>query len=233
MKLDRREALERLLHAGPAYHLDDATEIASPEGTWRQLLAEFLHATPAYRTTTPVRVPAPLQPAPTPRVRPRPGRPTDGWLNLSPLSALGAFRADDGGRLVAEVSSPDGGADYLIRNPTRDRYRLEVVVRDVEALPAVISVRGRMTGSGLVLLVPAVGSEIGPSASQIDLVGFDPGTAWEASMPEPVDRTTVWDTEVVAASVRAAANEVTRNAWRRIGEIVPEDIRRVIIQELE
>ena len=167
-------------------------------------------------------------------VQPTPPRSAGGWLPLWPQVASSSLRADDGDGLMAEFRSPDGRIDYFIRrlSVSQERYRLEVVVRDAESLPAVISVRSTQTKDGRVLLVPVVRSEWGPSAAQIDLVGFD-SAAWEASGLALVDQAMVWDTSVVVASVGAAANEATRNAWRRVGEIVTEDMRRVITEALQ
>jgi hypothetical protein len=43
-----------------------------------------------------------------------------------------------------------------------------------------------------------------------------------------VTSTTAWDAETVATSVHAALNEATRDAWRRVQELVGDDLSRVI-----
>jgi hypothetical protein len=155
-----------------------------------------------------------------------------GWFSLPPVPALGGLRAGDEEDLVAEVASPDGRVQCFVRRGrgAPARYRVEVVVRDDGALPAVVSVRYETVAGERLLIVPVVVPKIGPAASQVELPGFESGTIW-ASAPAPADLAG-WDDDTVSRSVRAAVNEGTRAAWRQVREATAGHLQQVIDQAL-
>jgi hypothetical protein len=109
----------------------------------------------------------------------------------------------------------EGDADYL----------LEVVARAPEEIPLAMVVRyGTVSrGEGLVV-IPA------RTTGLAHLSGYSPVSPCEASRARP-DEIVIWGTDRVANSVQAAANNVTRRAWREIGDLVPE-LHRMIEREL-
>ncbi|MYR89213.1 hypothetical protein GTY41_30960 [Streptomyces sp. SID685] len=138
-----------------------------------------------------------------------------------------------------EASSPDGGAVFLLRaeGGVTPEYRLEVVLRGGEAGgPLVAGVRYVAAGGGeRTLLVPVARGRFGPAASLVRLPGFAFGSVsprWSARAPAPVTPMTAWDDATVAASVRAALNEATRDAWRQVRELVGDELRAAIDGEL-
>ncbi|MGW0883141.1 hypothetical protein [Streptomyces sp. NPDC002671] len=167
------------------------------------------------------------------------GRLEPGWFALPPLAGAGGLTAAGGDAVILEASSPDGGARFLLRSQgtVRPEYRLELVLHGVDAArPLVSSVRyTTASGSEQVLLVPVVQRRFGPPASLVRLPGFTVGpasTEWTAHAPAPVASSTAWDAQTVAASVRAALNEATRDAWRQVRELVSDELRRAIDGEL-
>lgn len=161
-------------------------------------------------------------------------QPEAGWFLLPQLPGLAALRAGDEDGVIAEIVTPDGRAELFVRHygGTPGQYRAEVVLRDFDTLPAVVSIRFTAAEGEQVLLVPLAAQEIGPAAAQVELPGFDRARKWEISAPIQVNRATVWEEETVVASVRAALNEVTRAAWRQVGDVIGGEMRRVIYQAL-
>ena len=167
------------------------------------------------------------------------GRLDDGWFELPALGEAGGLTAAGGDAVLLEASSPDGGAVFFLRAEAgvTPEYRLEVVLRGGEAAgPLVAGVRYVAAGGGeQTLLVPVVRGRVGPAASLVRLPGFAFGSAsprWSARAPAPVTLTTAWDAATVAASVRAALNQATRDAWRQVRELVGDDLRAIINGEL-
>ncbi|WP_369217046.1 hypothetical protein [Streptomyces flavofungini] len=156
-----------------------------------------------------------------------------GWFPLPRLSAAGALTASGADAVVLEASSPDRRSRFLLRR-TADgtaAYSLELVVGDAhdEDRPLLYTVAyARPDGRERVLLVPVVRGGVGPAASYVRLSGFVPGVTWAATGPSPVPGEHEWDPVVVADSVGAALNEATREAWRRVRELLSGDVRDVI-----
>ena len=162
------------------------------------------------------------------------GQPGSGWFLLPQLPGLAALRAGDEDGVIAEIATPDGRVEFFVRRRGGglEQYRAEVVLRDFDALPAVVSIRYGTTEGEQLLLVPLAAQEIGPAASQVELPGFNRARKWETSAPVQVDRATVWEEETVVASIRAALNEATREAWRQVGDVTGGELRRVIDRAL-
>ena len=184
---------------------------------------------------------APVRP-PAPSARPATssdviaGRIAPGWFALPPILTVAGLTAAGGDTVILETSSPDGGARFLLRTQGAE-YRLELVLRGVDAArPLVSSVRYATAGGGeRVLLVPVVRGRLGPPASLVRLPGFAADSSsggWTARAPAPVTPDTGWDAATVADSVRAALNEATRDAWRQVRELVGDDLRATIDGEL-
>ncbi|MER6274558.1 hypothetical protein [Streptomyces sp900105755] len=154
-----------------------------------------------------------------------------GWFSLPILpEAVGLLAATDD-RVVLDTRSPDGRIRFVLRRAASDRktFEVEVILRDFDILPAVITLRYGRDDEERELLVPMVRRTIGPSSALVGLPGFDgPGIPWDASPPVPVDDTSTWDPSVLSASVASAANTATRAAWREVGGLLVDDLRRVI-----
>jgi hypothetical protein len=172
------------------------------------------------------RFPSPSQRARTmPAADPGPG----GWFLLPELHGPAILQASGEGRVIAEAATPDGLAEFFVRRGgTTGRYLLEVVLRDFDDLPAVVTVRFGTANGVRVLLVPLAPGEIGPPSAQVELAGIDASQRWEVSAPLPADRTAAWDADTMAASVNAAASEATREAWRLVSRLLGPELQRVI-----
>jgi transcriptional regulator with XRE-family HTH domain len=119
----------------------------------------------------------------------------------------------------------DAHADLILHGEGGGEYLLEVVARTPGETPLAMVVRyGTASGGEGLVVIPA------RPAGLARLSGYSPVSPWEASAVRPDDIVT-WGIDRVAYSVQAAANNVTRRAWREIGELVP-DLRRVIEREL-
>jgi hypothetical protein len=157
-----------------------------------------------------------------------------GWFPLPSLSLPASLRAGDEEDVVTEVATPDGQTEFFVWRsgvvPTQ--CRIEVVLRDFDRLPAVVSIRYGTAKGEQLLVVPLVTQLIGPPAAQVVLPGFDGRAPWEASAPVPVDATTLWEKDIVVTSIKAAANEATRDAWRQVASLVAGELRLVIDQAL-
>lgn len=198
-------------------------------GLGQRLWASFIGVDlpPVRVVASPGRV-SPAAPRRTPRRR------EPGWFALPPLTAGGLSAAGEDA-VVLEAASPDGGTTFLVRRQgiVRPAYSLEVVMSGVDAARPLMSTvtYTRADGGEQVLLVPVAPARFGPPASYVHLPGFAAETSsatWSASGPVPVDQNADWDAATVAASVRAARNEATRAAWRRVRDLVGERLRDVI-----
>lgn len=157
------------------------------------------------------------------------------WFLLPQFPEPDGLLASDDEAVVVEAASPDGRAEFFVRrHPTaRAEFTLDVVLREFPELPAAISVRYTSAAGGeRTLLIPMAGQDLGPATAQIALPGFDGGSGWAASVPVPVTERTAWEAATVADSVEAAVNEVTRDAWRQVRELVSEDLRLTIDEAL-
>ncbi|MET8027607.1 hypothetical protein [Streptomyces avermitilis] len=167
----------------------------------------------------------------TPASRPQTAPAAAGWFGLPSLPAAGALTASGSDTVVLEAPSPDGRAVFVLRR-TGDRtaeYALELVVRDTADQPELATVTyTRPDGEEHTLLVPVAPSRFGPAASLIRLNGFTAGSTWQAHGPAPVPEDPDWPPATVAHSVRAARNEATREAWRRVGECTGQGVRDTI-----
>ncbi|MFG3410145.1 hypothetical protein [Streptomyces sp. NPDC048142] len=201
-----------------------------------------LDLTPARRGTVPTPKASIVRPQPDALgERSRNGRQggavAPGWFALPPLVAVGGLAAAGSDAVVLETSSPDGRARFLVRGrgDLGPGYSLELVLHGVDAAEPVVSTvkYPRADGNEQVLLVPVAQGQVGPPASYVRLPGFAAETAWTACAPAPVTSgAAAWDAATIADSVRAALNEATRDAWRRVGELVGGDLRSVIEGDL-
>ena len=160
------------------------------------------------------------------------GVPFTGWFALPKPAAL---TASSSGRVITRKASPDGRIECLVRrvSGTPVLYVLEVVLRDVTSLPAVVMVRTREAEQAH-LLVAVASTVLGPPASQVAFQDFDPEQIWEISAAEPVTEAGTWPVDTIAVSVRAAINEATRNAWRQVRGIIADvELRQAIDQALQ
>lgn len=151
--------------------------------------------------------------------------PGNGWLRLPPVPQPASLLAAGGGQVVSEATSADGRFALFVRAPSGlfDAYRLEVVLSDVDAAPAMVFVRYGGNEASRLLLIPLVRPQFGPPSAQILLPGFHAGIPWEISSLRPLERTPEWTTESVAASVNVAWNRTARDAWRVVRELFNDD----------
>ncbi|MFE1787901.1 hypothetical protein ACFW7J_05745 [Streptomyces sp. NPDC059525] len=206
---------------------------------WQRARASFLGFDLPVR---PARAAVPRTPAAVPRQptgeKSRNQRPdvraAVGWFELPVLlSSGGALTAAGGDAVVLEAAAPDGRIAFLVRSSGTDEvsYSLELVLRGGApgTLPLMCLIRyARPDGRLRDLLVPVVQGPVGPGASYVRLPDFRIGTSWTASLSVPVGLESDWDAEMVTASIGAALNETTREAWRRVREHVGDGLRGVI-----
>ncbi|MFE3184200.1 hypothetical protein ACFXKR_25515 [Streptomyces violascens] len=172
----------------------------------------------------------PSQPAPD-RSRSRSLAP--GWFTLPRLPQGSGLAAAGGDAVLIEASSPDGRARFLVRGPgiTAPEHRLELILDTAgtdRPLMTVVSYP-EPDGTEQLLLVPVVRGRFGPPASYVRLPGFDAAATLTASGAVPVTPNSSWTAAQVAASVGAALNDATREAWRQVREmLVDEGLRAVI-----
>ena len=120
----------------------------------------------------------------------------------------------------------DAHVNLILHRHGSDDYLLEVVARAPEEIPLAMVMRyGMVSGGEGLVVIPARPTGLA------HLSGYSLVSPWEASAARP-DEIVTWGVDRVAYSVQAAANNVTRRAWREIGELVP-DLRRVIERELQ
>ncbi|MFJ7066191.1 hypothetical protein [Streptomyces sp. NPDC101115] len=194
---------------------------------WQRVWASF---TGIALPPRPEAAPGPV-PRPAPAPQPEAARAAAAWFALPSLPETGALTASGNDTVVLEAPSPDGRAVFVLHR-TGDRtaeYALELVVRDTTDQPELATVTyTRQDGEEHTLLVPVFPSRFGVAASFVSLNGFRAGSTWQASGPAPVPETPDWPSAAVAHSVRAARNEATREAWRRVGERAGQGVRDVI-----
>ncbi|MER8232938.1 hypothetical protein [Streptomyces sp. NPDC094049] len=196
---------------------------------WQRTRASFSGVVLPPRAV-PAAVPVPRQ---APVRRREAGHGTPGWFSLPPLPTVAALTASGSDTVVLETTAPDGRTTFLLRHPAGDtsEYGLELVVHGgVDAdRPLLVTVSyTRQDGRERILLVPLMPARFGPAASYVRLSGFGPGAAWAAVGPAPLRTDTDWTRDTVVDSVRAALNETTRDAWRRVSELVGDDVREAI-----
>jgi hypothetical protein len=173
--------------------------------------------------------------APSQRVRTMPTADPGlgGWFLLPGLRVPAILQAGDESRVIAEAATPGGRAEFFVRRGgTSRRYVLEVVLRDFDDLPGVVFVRYGTAHGGRLLIVPLTEAEIGPPSAQVELAGIDVSKRWEVLGPLSADQAATWDADTVAASVSAAANEATREAWRWVSGSLGPELQRLIERTL-
>ncbi|GAA2230949.1 hypothetical protein [Streptomyces nogalater] len=173
-------------------------------------------------------------PGTAPRLTPAPrtqAAATAGWFALPSLPEAGALTASGSDTVVLEASSPDGRAFFVLRRTDGQtaEFALELVVRDTVDQPelATVTYTGP-DGEERTLLIPVSPSRFGPAASFVGLDGFAAGSTWQATGPAPVPENPGWPSATVTRSVRAARNEATREAWRRVREGAGQEMRDTI-----
>ena len=120
----------------------------------------------------------------------------------------------------------DAHVNLILHRHGSDDYLLEVVARAPEEIPLAMVMRyGTLSGGEGLVVIPARPTGLA------QLSGYSLVSPWEASAVRP-EEIVAWGVNRVAHSVQAAANNVTRRAWRDIGELVP-DLRGVIERELQ
>jgi len=144
--------------------------------------------------------------------------------------------AGRGERAIVRAQDADGQLEYLLHraNPPELDYKLEVLLRAFTDLPTVVTVwyHGSRERTERTLFIPVTHAPFGPPSSMVRLSNFDPGAPWYGSAPVAAARVQTWDPTVVRASVAAAANESTFQAWRDVTPLVDEDVRQLILTEL-
>ncbi|MFD0374568.1 hypothetical protein [Streptomyces sp. NPDC127112] len=243
-----RRSWRAFIGAGPAHPRRTAERGREGYTLWQRIWASFIGfdllptaqvgRMPARRASAVIRGQASR--AEPPRNGSPNGRPDRTWFTLPPLPGIGGLTAAGGDTVVLEALSPDGEVTFLVRRhgTVRPEYSLELVsdgAGTAQPLVSTVKYPGGAGGSEQVLLVPVVRGPFGPAASYVRLPGFAVASAsegWTACAPVPVASSLPWDTATVAASVRAALNEATRNAWRQVRELVGDDVRAVIDGEL-
>jgi hypothetical protein len=147
------------------------------------------------------------------------------WLRLPQVPSPAAVAAGDEDAVVLRTGSPDGTLDLLLhRSEDGPSYSLEVVLRAVDDLPVVVSVRYG-ADPDRVLLIPVTHSRFGPPSSAVRMLAFDPTQPWQAHVPARPADVTGWSGEAVGASIGAAATAATLQAWRDLLPHVPESVR--------
>ncbi len=127
---------------------------------------------------------------------------------------------------LIKAALPGAQAVLVLHQERADVFLLEVVPDEADDSPRFVAVHyGNASGDEQVLIIPFLG------AGLARLPGYVASLPWHASLPAPADQLLTWDLETVAVSVRAAANNATRRAWRTITERVPE-LHKIITEEL-
>jgi hypothetical protein len=225
MSLGRRIVVSFARNISPV-SLPDMAALAGGYSFWQRVLASFLR----------VRLPRPAQAADSPSVRAPvrrgvPISPLSSWFALPTLRVAPTLNAGTAGALVTMLS-PDGTAEYFIhRSPSQSAdFRLEVVARDDDRLPAVVEVRFTAGNDavGVLLIVPLVRPRYGPAVGQVELPGFRADGGLEATNTLPIAQVEHWLGDVVTASVDAAASRATIKAWSELRESVPADVAAMI-----
>jgi hypothetical protein len=133
--------------------------------------------------------------------------------------------ADRKGTAILRLRLPDGQAELILHREDADGYVLEVIARPASETPLVTAVRyGTTGGAEQVLLIPVLRTALAR------LPDYDPGSPWQASPLVPPAQILAWEAGVAATSVRAAASNATRRAWRDLEDVAP-GIRSVIDEE--
>jgi hypothetical protein len=163
------------------------------------------------------------------RLRRRPGLRWDGQSVALPLSRPPAHlaAAERGGdTAILRVLLPGAQTELVLHREETAEFLLEVILRSPNETPLVVTVRyGTTDGKEQLLLIPVLRTGLAR------LVRYDPASPWQSSRPTPPDQIRAWEAGAVAVSVGAAANNITRRAWREISAVTP-GIRLVIDAEL-
>jgi hypothetical protein len=163
------------------------------------------------------------------RLRGRYSHPGDGPSLALPLPR-GQTELAAAGRLkgtaVLKAVLPDVQARLILHRERQGDYLVEIEAAGTHAkAPLVLAMRYGTPGGGEGLVViPAQRSGLAR------LTGFSPAHPWQAS-PVTAAEIRAMGADAITASVRAAANNATRRAWREIGVTVPE-FRQLIDREL-
>lgn len=204
----------------------------------RRFWASFIGVNLPVDHTEPVRSPTGLPVARERQSGSEPLGPDSGWFPLPRLLRVDGLTATGDDAIVMEASSPDTRTRFLLRTDGAEEpeFRLEVVYPHIdEGLLVVCAVRYTSAdGDKRVILVPVSRGDFGPPASLVRLPGFalDSATGWSARVPVPLPASSLWDAVTVVASVRAALNEATREAWRKVKEFVDDELSIIIGGEL-
>lgn len=156
-----------------------------------------------------------------------------GWFSLPPVPDAAPLLAAGDHHVLLEARTPDGSVEFYVHGSggSAPRYRLEVVLRDPGAVPAVVTV-GYGVEPRRHLLIPLVGGGIVPPSALVELPGLRARMPWYVSAPSPIRPDMAWGVDTVSVSVGAAANEFTREAWRRCRALVGADLGRIIDEAL-
>jgi hypothetical protein len=163
------------------------------------------------------------------RIRGR-GTPPEGDPGLAlPLprqqAGLAAARSVEG-TVVVKAVLPDAGTWLILHRERHGDFLLEVDKKVHSEMLSAVAVRYGTVGAGEgFIVIPARRSGLA------HLAGYSPVSPWQASQVTAA-RLLAMGADVVAPSVRAAANNVTRRAWREMGDAEPV-LRQVIERELE
>ncbi len=163
------------------------------------------------------------------RLRGRHSHPEDGPSLALPLPRGQTELAAAGrskGTAVLKAMLPDVQARLILHRERRGDYLLEIEAGETHAqAPLVLAMRyGTLGGGEGLVVIPAQRSGLAR------LTGFSPAHPWQAS-PVTAAEIRAMGADSLATSVRAAANNATRRAWREIGVTVSE-FRQLIDREL-
>lgn len=138
------------------------------------------------------------------------------------LAAAGSFE----GTAVLKAVLPGDGTRLILHRERHGNYLIEVEKKVHTETLLAIAVRYGTVGAGEgFVVIPARRSGLA------NLARFSPTSPWQASQASTA-QVVALGADSVASSVRTAANNVTRRAWREIGDTEPE-LRQVIARELD
>ncbi len=127
---------------------------------------------------------------------------------------------------VMQVGLPDAQGTLTLHHERDQSYLLEIDRGHQASQLIVITVKyGKIDGREGLVVIPVRRSAL----ARLD--GFGQERPWRASVATET-RPPILTAVSVASSIRAAANNATRQAWSDLGNLVPE-IRPVIERELE
>ena len=157
-----------------------------------------------------------------------------GWIQMPSLPVPASLYAGTDSAVVQTMELVDATLRIRSREQAGSaQFRIEVVASHRVGLPAVVAVRFAVNRGQRLLLVPLAAPLLGQPTAQANLVGLESGVAWDAREPVTVEDVPDWDENVVSESVRAAASEATRRAWREIRDLIGGVLGQIIDRELE